>query len=262
MTSRRDFLTMMAAALVPAAPQVERLQRRGTSQRVIVIGAGLAGLCAAYELQNAGHIVSVLEAQTRPGGRVRTVREPFAPGLYTEAGAETIPGVHDLTQHYAREFGLRLVPVAVPGTRAFYHVRGQRIAPSDTAVWPFELTEEERGLGLAGLSRKYIEAAGQEASQAGFAQKPVQAMAAWDSYTPGAWLRSRGASPGAIDLVTLGFGAEFGSAASFLLHGLNSRGSPTSYRIEGGNDQLPKEFAKRVNVRYGAAVVGATQDDR
>jgi monoamine oxidase len=262
MTTRREFLAVMAAAIVPAVPQPERLQRRAPSQHVIVLGAGLGGLCAAYELQNAGHTVSVLEAQTRPGGRVRTVREPFAAGLYTEAGAETIPGVHDLTQHYAREFGLRLVPVAVPGTRAFYHVRGQRIAPSDTAVWPFELTEEERGLGLAGLSRKYIEAAGQQAAPAGFSQKTLEALAAWDSYTPGAWLRSRGASPGAIDLITLGFGAEFGSAASFLLHGLNSRGAPTNYRIEGGNDLLPKEFAKRVNVRYGAAVVGVTQDDR
>src|SRR5206468_3645652 len=90
MLTRREFLTMLAAvAAAPGLParQVERLQRRGPTQRVIVLGAGLAGLCAAYELQSLGHTVSVLEAQTRPGGRVRTVREPYPPGLYTEAGA-------------------------------------------------------------------------------------------------------------------------------------------------------------------------------
>ena len=141
MNTRREFLGLMAAAVVPAAAQVERLQRRGPVQQVIVLGAGLAGLCAAYELQTLGHSVSVLEAQTRPGGRVRTLREPFPPGLYTEAGAESIPGVHDLTQHYAREFGLRLAPFSVSGARSFYHVRGQRIAPGDQAVWPFDLTD-------------------------------------------------------------------------------------------------------------------------
>ena len=261
MTSRREFLALMAAAMLPAVPRIDRLQRRGPAQRVIVLGGGLAGLCAAYELQNAGHTVSVLEAQSRPGGRVRTLRD-FAPGLYTEAGAESIPGVHDLTQHYARAFGLALVPTAVPGARSFYHVRGQRIAPTDTAVWPFELTEEERKLGLAGLFRKYIDEAVQQATAAGFAGQPVRALSAWDSDTPGAWLRSQGASPAAVELITLGFGADFGSAASFLLHRLNSRGSTGSFRIEGGNDRLPAEFSKRVNIRYGAAVVAVKQDDR
>jgi len=60
--------------------------------------------------------VSVLEAQTRPGGRVRTLREPFAPGVYTEAGAEQIPGAHGMTQHYARVLGLTLLPNRTTGT--------------------------------------------------------------------------------------------------------------------------------------------------
>jgi monoamine oxidase len=262
MSTRREFLALMAAAVVPGVSQVERLQRRGPAQNVIVLGAGLAGLSCAYELQNLGHTVSVLEAQMRSGGRVRTLRESFAPGVYTEAGAESIPGVHDLTQHYAREFGLKLVPNSVPGSRSVYHVRGQRIAPNDTAVWPLDLTADEQKLGLAGLYRKYVDEATQQALAAGFPQQPINALSAWDRYTPGAWLRSRGASAGAAELITLGFGTEFGSAASFLLHGLNSRGSAISYRVEGGNDQLPKEFAKRVVVRYGAPVVAVTQDDR
>jgi monoamine oxidase len=253
---------MVGLAAGPALAQVERLERRGPSQHVLVLGAGLAGMCAAYELQGQGHRVSVLEAQPRPGGRVRTLREPFAPGLYVEAGAESIPGAHELTQHYARTFGLRLVPSLVPGARAFHHVRGQRILPDDKAVWPFELTPEERQLGRAGLFRKYIEETTQQALEAGFWQQPLRALSAWDSYTPGAWLRSRGASPGAAELLALGFGTEFSSAARFLLHRLNSMGGTMSYRIEGGNDRLPEEFSKRVEIRYGAPVVGVTQDDQ
>ena len=261
MTSRREFLALMAAAALPPIPRLAPLQRQGPAQTILVLGGGLAGLCAAYELQNLGHRATVLEAQTRAGGRVRTLRD-YAPGLYTEAGAESIPGVHDLTQHYARTFGLSLLPNSVPGARAFYHVRGQRVVPGDAAVWPYELTDEERKLGLTGLFRKYIEEAVQQAATAGFADHPVSAMTPWDRDRPGAWLRSLGASAAAVDLMTLGFGADFGSAASFLLHRLNSRGSSASYRIDGGNDRLPAEFARRVTIRYGAPVVSVRQDDR
>src|SRR5262245_61354230 len=90
MPSRREFLAMLAAAAVVTPRRTAALQRRGPAQRVIVLGGGLAGLCTAYELQALGHTATVLEAQTRPGGRVRTIRAPYAPGLYTEAGAETI----------------------------------------------------------------------------------------------------------------------------------------------------------------------------
>jgi len=261
MTTRREFLALMAAAALPRLPQPERLQRRGPALHVLVLGGGLAGLSTAYELQNLGHRVSVLEAQSRPGGRVRTLREAFAPGVYAEAGAESIPGVHDLTQHYVRELGLTLLPNPVPGARSFYHVRGRRVVPGDAAVWPLDLTESERALGLAGLFRTFVDAATQQALAAGFAQQPVHALGAWDPLTPGAWLRGRGASPAAAELITLGYGTDFGSAASFLLHGLNSRGSSISYRIEGGNDRLPMELSKRVDVRYGAAAVSAQQSD-
>jgi monoamine oxidase len=258
MITRRELLALAAGA---AMPRLAAFQRAGPPQRVIVIGAGLAGLCVAFELQRLGHEVTTLEAQTRPGGRVRTLRT-FAPGVYTEAGAESIPGVHDITQHYVREFGLKLVPNNVPGTRSFYFVRGRRVMPGDGAEWPFDLTGEERALGLAGLFRKYVEVASQQARAAGFAEHPVRAMRAWDDQTPGAWLRAQGASAAAAELVTLGFGTDFGSAASFLLHGLNSQGAAVSYRIEDGNDRLAMEFAKRVDVRYGTPVDAVTQTDR
>src|SRR6266496_412365 len=91
---RRDFLkqTAVAAAALSASTLntfafgQRSLERRGAPKKVIIIGAGLAGLSAAYELTQVGHEITVLEARTRPGGRVHTLRDPFAEGLYAEAG--------------------------------------------------------------------------------------------------------------------------------------------------------------------------------
>ena len=63
-----------------------RLERQGPSKRVVIVGAGLAGLSAGYELTQAGHDVTILEARTPPGGRVFTLRDSFPEGLYAEAG--------------------------------------------------------------------------------------------------------------------------------------------------------------------------------
>ena len=58
--------------------------REQSAKRVIIIGGGIAGLVAAFELRRQGHEPLVLEAQHRVGGRVYTMRD-FAPGLYAEA---------------------------------------------------------------------------------------------------------------------------------------------------------------------------------
>src|SRR5215213_2986523 len=75
-----------ALAADPATPATPA-NVGGKPRKVIVVGAGLAGLAAAYELVQLGYDVTVLEARTRPGGRVHTLRSPFSDGLYAEAGA-------------------------------------------------------------------------------------------------------------------------------------------------------------------------------
>ena len=75
---------------------------------IIIIGAGLSGLVAGFELKQAGHDVIILEARDRVGGRVLTVRDPFSDGLFAEAGAARIPHDHDLTLGYADYFGLKV----------------------------------------------------------------------------------------------------------------------------------------------------------
>ncbi len=60
-----------------------------TDKTVTIIGAGMAGLSAAYELHKAGWHVTVLEARSRIGGRVYSVRE-FSNGLVAEGGASIL----------------------------------------------------------------------------------------------------------------------------------------------------------------------------
>ncbi|KAI9691985.1 MAG: hypothetical protein M1820_009637 [Bogoriella megaspora] len=75
--------------------------------KVTIVGAGVSGLCAGYELKKAGFDVTILEASSRIGGRVQTFREPaFAPGLHGEGGAMHIPKNHFLLHQYIKDFKL------------------------------------------------------------------------------------------------------------------------------------------------------------
>ena len=77
-------------------------------KRIIVIGAGLAGLSCAYELDQAGFNVILIEARSRPGGRVSTYREPFSDNLYSEMGAEYVDSSDMYVHEYCKKFDLKV----------------------------------------------------------------------------------------------------------------------------------------------------------
>ncbi|MBI4590702.1 MAG: FAD-dependent oxidoreductase, partial [Candidatus Rokubacteria bacterium] len=142
----------------PATGERAATRPRGP-KKVIVVGAGLAGLAAAYELTQAGHDATILEARQRVGGRVHTLREPFSDDLHAETGGLFIPDNHHFTLKYVGLFNLPLDPVVPRATRGhLYYVRGRRIRLSRGAsvAWPFDLTPEETQLGLSGMWRKYV----------------------------------------------------------------------------------------------------------
>jgi monoamine oxidase len=115
--NRREFL--QRGALAAAAVSVFPVKSFGEvlidisapPKRVVILGAGLAGMVAGYELSQLGHNVTILEARMRPGGRVHTLREPFSDGLFAEAGAARIPPDHDLTLKYLKLFEVPLEPM-------------------------------------------------------------------------------------------------------------------------------------------------------
>jgi monoamine oxidase len=137
--SRRQFLrrlglTTGAAVTLSPLLQLNTLGNPGNHQkrRVIVIGAGVAGLCTAYELEQRGYEVVLLEASdSHAGGRVRT--HHFGGGLHGELGAMRIPAGHQLTRHYINLFGLSLRPFVQSNPDAYYHVRGQKVRIKDEA---------------------------------------------------------------------------------------------------------------------------------
>src|SRR5580698_5359773 len=108
------------------------LPKSGKSSKVAIVGAGMAGLVAGYELVKAGHNVTLLEARGRVGGRVQTIRSPFEQGLHAEAGAMRIPSAHKLTMGYVNKFALKLMPFTMNNPKAWYYVGGRKHRVSET----------------------------------------------------------------------------------------------------------------------------------
>jgi monoamine oxidase len=273
---RRDFLKQVAltGAAAFALPLNtiafgQTLARNGAPKRVIIIGAGLAGLSAAFELTQAGHDVTILEAQTRAGGRVHTLRDEFAEGLYAEAGATRIPNNHHLTLRYTELFGLTLDPFQPPDVPNVYYVRERRmmVKPGEETVWPYGLTPEERKMGLSGMREKYIYSVFSELGDVTDPRWPPEALKKYDQMNRSDFWRSRGASEEAINLLSLGGfddRAETVSALFMLRNAALHQKVTRYYKIRGGNDLLPKAFASRLaeKIRYGAPVVRIEHDAR
>jgi monoamine oxidase len=117
--------TLGLAIPTPAGAENFRLPAdSGHGKSVVILGAGIAGLVSAYELQRAGYRVTVLEARDRIGGRSWTIRAghrivqtgrpdqvaTFDPGLYFNAGPARLPSTHRVILGYARRFGVQLQP--------------------------------------------------------------------------------------------------------------------------------------------------------
>lgn len=266
--TRRDFLkttALSAAALSSTALEVlavsrqAALQRKGPPKKVIVIGAGLAGLSAAYELTQAGHDVTILEAQMRSGGRVLTLREPFSDGLYEEAGATSIPDTHNITLRYIQLFGIPLSPGSSADLDTITYHRGKRIriTKGTTPELPYNLTPEDKKLGW-GIWPKYRPASVfQEIGHPAEPNWSPDSLRKYDQMSYAEFLRSHGAYPEAIAFMTAGTGSEGVSALAVLRELAAERGAEKSYRIRGGCDLLPGAFAERLKekIRYGSPVV-------
>lgn len=111
--TRREMLkgTLAAGAgLLMSRSPARAAQPADGAKRVIVIGAGMAGVAAAYELKSLGYEVTVIEARIRLGGRVHSL-DRFIKDKVVEAGAEMIGLNHPTWAAYAQQFGLNLLPI-------------------------------------------------------------------------------------------------------------------------------------------------------
>ena len=253
----RDLLSVPGAGLEA---------RPGERKRVLIIGGGLAGLVAAYELRRQGHEPIVLEAQSRVGGRIYTVR-CFAPGLYAEAGGMRIPRSHQLTLEYCRHFGLEMAPFVMGNPRGLVHIGGVRMtaaeARSDPSRLPYRLAEHEAGRTAdelweeaIGDIRQMIEQAGDEAW--------AEIVARYDQYSLYEFLKAKGFSEDAIEYYAVMNFVEadmHNALVEILREDLGGAYVDMSH-IVGGMDRLPNAFYAELQdgVRFGVEVRRIEQD--
>ena len=224
------------------------------SKNVIVAGAGIAGLCCAYELMKKGHKVTVLEASGRHGGHVFTVRDGLSDGLYADGGAEHFikPG-YERYWEYTNEFNLPVIPY--PRRKNMMYAIEKKAYTDEMLADPAVLTNfglNEREIKfilqfsfweLSTLFIKpYLGKFKDEYQPFGIGYDDLDNVPVSEIY------KKEGASPGALRLL----GGNDTSALFKLWQAaiLQFRGMPiynkNCFRLKGGNQELPDAFAKRL----------------
>ena len=216
--------------------------------RVVVVGAGMAGLVAASELAAAGHDPVVLEAQQRVGGRILTLREPFAPGPVGRGRRDAHPASH--RAHDGARRALRAADAAVhDGQRRGVlllrrpPVPARRAAAAIPSALGFEVARararcrrRSSGARSSSRSRRALRDEGDDAWAA--------IAAEYDQYAVREFLELRKWSEGAIEMFGLLFNQEALMNSSFLellREELGGYYTDLVY-LDGGTDLLPRAF--------------------
>ncbi len=235
---------------------------------VTIIGAGMAGLAAAVELEALGHSVRIFEASRETRGRAWTHR--FADGTYGEFGPMRIPEHHDLTLHYVQQCGLdlRRFVTAHENLSCFYDIRGVRVRMGDAQqqLYPgFELSIQQRADELP--PKMLARAVGDvvegltDAERASLRTGSLASdrLRAIDRMTMGEFLAHR-CGDDAAELIGAATGLEqmYDRTATMLLRDALTATGNRFFEIVGGMDLLPRGLAERVKgeIVRGAPVRG------
>ena len=262
--SRRRFLRSSTAAGLVLMPFHSLLrvnsENTGSQNSIIVIGAGLSGISCGYELVQHGYDVTVLEARSRAGGRVRTYRDHFADNLYAEMGAEYVDESDQFVRRYCDKFGLKILPAKQYDG---IYLRGKRYGMADfkrlKQDLPFAGTV---GGNLFGQEYPYIE---KWVNMIKSTDNIPQKVLDLDNISVAELLKRRGAPKDVLELYTYTNATESTalpnnmSALSMVLANYQASAfseNTVEGRILGGNDQLAKNFAKIIsaNVHYDCPV--------
>jgi monoamine oxidase len=268
---RRAALAAGAAMTTSLIRDLRAADKPANPLHVIVIGAGLAGLVAAYELEKLGHTVTLLEAEAKHvGGRARTLR--FEGDLYGEAGAMRIPQRHEITRHYVKELGLTLRPFVHSNPEAYYYLRGtkERIKNVKNLNHLYRLTEAEKNKtpddlwadAVGSVVKKLTDSERADLS----ADVPqTDAIRRLDQQSLQALCESAGLSAEATEYLAVTNGQEmemFTGATETVREEVKEFWSLTFDEIVGGTDRLPAAFAEKLRSKpkLGCEVIALQQD--
>ena len=219
--------------------------QRASAPRVVVIGAGFAGLTAAYELSRAGADVTVLEARNRVGGRVVSFRD-LVPGGAMEGGAELIGTNHPIWMDYKQRFGLSFVDMTEEDAEAPIVLGGRRLTAKDSEkLW------EDMTAALSGLNADAAKIPDP------YACWTAPDAAAWDKRSLADWIAAQpipdlckagvDAQMVADNGVTTAWQSYLGNLAMVKGGGVEKFWTETEvYRCAGGNQQLATKLAAAV----------------
>jgi monoamine oxidase len=249
--SRRQFLAASSAAVgmtLLSSCNLASRRRGPSSKRVVVVGGGFAGLACAHELQSAGYDVTLVEATSRVGGRVRTTTD-FVPGRVVEIGAELIGSNHPTWMAYKDRFGLEMLELSESETwEQPVLIDGKRLGREEAAALLAEMDE---------AFNTNIDPLAQTVN----ADEPwlTPDAATLDRRTTADWIAGLECSDLCKRALTIEFTANNGqdtAKQSFLgnLAQVKGHGTAESYRDEselyrcrGGNQQLAVELAKTIS---------------
>lgn len=224
-----------------------------SSRKVVVIGAGLSGLAAAYRVQQQGFEVRVLERLDRPGGRVLTLRKQ---GYVIDAGPDAATVGYREWLALVDELGLK--DQIVPSSGVLGAVRGDKVYDIDAAK-PFAAALTP-ALSFGAKLRVALAAAKLPPILKGLDSFELVRSADRDDPSVNAWdyarkLFGEEVTEYLIDpavRLTAGSGARECSQLGALVP-LLSWTAPL-INLHGGLDQVPRRLAERVPVTYGADV--------
>jgi monoamine oxidase len=244
-------LEPLGVVVSASGPRKVAASDRSTDSNVLVVGAGIAGLTAAYRLGQAGVAVDVIEASPRVGGRLRSVTNPSENPGVAELGGEFIDTHHTAVRSLAAELGLEMVDLraADEGLESeILYFQGRKIDHRWVAV---EFTP------LAHRIAEDIE----RLSQWNLTYRdPNPAAAKLDRLSLEEYLSLTPIHPIIEQLVRVAYVTEYGldadtqsclnllfligaEAGQWSTYGM----SDERYHVMGGNERIPRRLAKRLN---------------
>ena len=232
---------------------------RFRGHRVGILGGGLAGLAAAYELRKLGFDITVLDAlPDRVGGRVYTYRFGGRADLYGEFGPMRIPVSHETTWHYLNLFRLGTYPFIQSNPNGFVCFRDTRVrSDADGSnvrkyIYPlYDLTPGERAVSWQKLldigTNSHLRRATTRDRIGILEASPryTDKILAWQSRSSITMMTQGGLSQGAVELVSNFVPLLSGNLySSFIDYIQENYPADLSYlyAVEGGTDRLPAAF--------------------